>query len=511
MDAESIRPACARRSASTSRPWRSIPASRRRGRSVSWANSTLYANSTPHARARGARPPGGGEGGRARARAARRRTWRSASTNGWFAKTSTAPWSSTRRGRSVAPGNADLLTGTARWPSRPSDAGRRRSSTSGEAERLDPRSVITLRSRRRAPPAAALSRGAGSLRPGARHRAHQPRADREQGHDVPRRGRSRRCPGTCSRPRPRRSSPPRSWPTWRTTGISSGSSTSSSESSSCGSRRARSTTTGATGASASLQAVRPEGRRGERAHLRRGGKEGLRGAASRRARETRSATSVSASRSRTSVGKRKRSGRESVASPSIPVAKDALTGPYIQHQLVRIYIARRRAGQGARPAGAAPEDSLLPLARLAQDRPQLRPAAQQPEVPEARRRREVVPPYGAARRRATSDNQPPKRFQPGTVWGATRDRSSPIPLEYLKTGAATGVQILSVDRTFTPLRKQVLEPLPRLEGKLHARSGRAFDLRQIGSAHTAHRRARGSQISGGLQFPDRILRRVHRS
>ena len=41
------RPACARRSASTSRPWRWIPASRRRGRESRYANSLLYANSTP--------------------------------------------------------------------------------------------------------------------------------------------------------------------------------------------------------------------------------------------------------------------------------------------------------------------------------------------------------------------------------------------------------------------------------------------------------------------------------
>ncbi|MGH9368660.1 MAG: PIN domain-containing protein [Thermoanaerobaculia bacterium] len=32
-----------------------------------------------------------------------------------------------------------------------------------------------------------------------------------------------------------------------------------------------------------------------------------------------------------------------------------------------------------------PEDPLLPLARLAQDRPELRSAARQPAVPEARR------------------------------------------------------------------------------------------------------------------------------
>ena len=46
----------------------------------------------------------------------------------------------------------------------------------------------------------------------------------------------------------------------------------------------------------------------------------------------------------------------------------------------------RRAGQGARPARAAAQDSVLPLARLAQDRSDVRPAAQEPPVPEAGRR-----------------------------------------------------------------------------------------------------------------------------
>ena len=50
------------------------------------------------------------------------------------------------------------------------------------------------------------------------------------------------------------------------------------------------------------------------------------------------ATPSSASRWRTSVGRRRRSGRASAASRSLPVAKDALSGPYFQHQLVRIYM-----------------------------------------------------------------------------------------------------------------------------------------------------------------------------
>ena len=50
----------------------------------------------------------------------------------------------------------------------------------------------------------------------------------------------------------------------------------------------------------------------------------------------------------------------------------------------------RRAREGARPPRGAAEDPVLPLARLAEDRPQLRPAAQEPAFPEARRGRQVT-------------------------------------------------------------------------------------------------------------------------
>ena len=97
-----------------------------------------------HARARGACPSGGGESGRARARPAGAATWHSASTNGSSAMTPTAPWSSSGRGSSVAPGNADLLTGTARAEQA---LGRWDAAVEHfkEAERSDPRSAITLR------------------------------------------------------------------------------------------------------------------------------------------------------------------------------------------------------------------------------------------------------------------------------------------------------------------------------------------------------------------------------
>ena len=136
-----IPPACGRRSASTSRPWRWIPASRRRGRESRWANSILYANSTPTPalaerarqaaekadRAR-AEPPGGVPGPR------RLRTDGPATTT-------TAPWSSSTKG----------LARRARQ-CRPSH-GRRRSPKQAlgrwdaavehfkQAERLDPRSI----------------------------------------------------------------------------------------------------------------------------------------------------------------------------------------------------------------------------------------------------------------------------------------------------------------------------------------------------------------------------------
>ena len=46
-------------------------------------------------------------------RTARRGTWRSATTNGWLPWTSTAPWSSTRRGCASRPATPSLLSGTA--------------------------------------------------------------------------------------------------------------------------------------------------------------------------------------------------------------------------------------------------------------------------------------------------------------------------------------------------------------------------------------------------------------
>src|SRR5262249_5521134 len=51
---------------------------------------------------------------------------------------------------------------------------------------------------------------------------------------------------------------------------------------------------------------------------------------------------------------------------------------------------RGRARESPRPARAAPQDPVSPLAGLAQNRPQLRFAAQEPTLPEARRFSEVA-------------------------------------------------------------------------------------------------------------------------
>ena len=74
----------------------------------------------------------------------------------------------------------------------------------------------------------------------------------------------------------------------------------------------------------------------------------------------------------------------------LPVARDAYTGAYLEHQLVRIYMLVGEPEKALDQLEPSAEDPVLPLARLAQDRPQLRPASQEPEVPEARRWREVV-------------------------------------------------------------------------------------------------------------------------
>ena len=113
-----------------------------------------------------------------------------------------------------------------------------------------------------------------------------------------------------------------------------------------------------------------------------------------------------------------------------PVSKDAAaTVPTIQHQLARIYILVGEPEKALDQLEPLLEDPLLPLARLAQDRPQLRPAAQEPEVPEARRRRRV-PQSGAK-----PANPHPRRFQLGTG-GATPRSACPLEVAHRMTLAA---------------------------------------------------------------------------
>ena len=89
-------PACARRSVSSSRPWRWIPGSRRRGRRSRTPIPFCTPTALPRLRSR-SEP---GRRGRSPSRwrlTVRRGTWRSATSNGWSPWTTTAPWSSTRR------------------------------------------------------------------------------------------------------------------------------------------------------------------------------------------------------------------------------------------------------------------------------------------------------------------------------------------------------------------------------------------------------------------------------
>ena len=78
-----------------------------------------------------------------------------------------------------------------------------------------------------------------------------------------------------------------------------------------------------------------------------------------------------------------REGRRAVA--MLPMAKDAFTGAYLQHQLARIYILVGEPDAGARPARAAAQGAVFPVARLAADRPDVRSAAEASSVPAAAR------------------------------------------------------------------------------------------------------------------------------
>ena len=100
-------------------------------------------------------------------------------------------------------------------------------------------------------------------------------------------------------------------------------------------------------------------------------------------RTTRRATSSAGSPSPIWAARPRRSPKASEASPCCRSSKDTYTGPYLQHQLVRIYIETGEFGEGAGLARASAPDALQSVARLAPDRSDLRSAAEQPAVPEA--------------------------------------------------------------------------------------------------------------------------------
>ena len=207
--------------------------SRRRWARVSQRHVAALLQQHPDARAGRAHSAGRGEGHRARAATARRDTTRSATTIGSSPLTTPRALEQYEKGLRLAPGDADLLvsgvgraSGLGRWDAalEHAQAGRtprppvgpgsrraaRRSSGCGAIPRLGRRSTGASRSRRRTSTLiqckAMTFLGQGDLA-GARAVA-----------------RSRVA---------RKSSPRRSWPTWRTTTISSGSSTRSSSSCCC--------------------------------------------------------------------------------------------------------------------------------------------------------------------------------------------------------------------------------------------------------------------------------------
>ncbi len=134
-----IPPACARRSASTSRPW---PGSRLRA-GVGGGLEGQFApvrRQHPHARPRGACPAGGGEGRRACPEPPRGVPGPRCLRTVGFCGLQPRP-GALREGAAPCPRRCLVFSGERRWPSRASDAGMRPWSISEQAERLDPRSV----------------------------------------------------------------------------------------------------------------------------------------------------------------------------------------------------------------------------------------------------------------------------------------------------------------------------------------------------------------------------------
>ena len=84
--------------------------------------------------------------------------------------------------------------------------------------------------------------------------------------------------------------------------------------------------------------LRPPGQQGEGARVRRLGPAGLSSSSFRPRPRTRSATCSSGSRWPTWDRRRRRSGRASAAWRSCRSAATPIVGPYLQHQLARIYL-----------------------------------------------------------------------------------------------------------------------------------------------------------------------------
>ena len=258
----------------------------------------------------------------------------------WSATTQRALEQYAQRAAPRARQFADLLRGIGGAPSRPSgrwepavahfEAGGAPGSAIGPSP-CGRRSAV-------APSSATLSRGDAKLRAGARPRARQPASHRAQGDELSGRGRPRPLPGPCSEARPRESSQRRSSHTWRTTTISVGSWTRSSENSSFGSLRARSTTTAAPGPWPSPRRTPCAATRGSVHAYAEEARKGLRGAASCGAGRSRDA-GLSLGLSLAYLGRKQEAIQEGERAVALsPFTKDARSGAYYQHQLVRISI-----------------------------------------------------------------------------------------------------------------------------------------------------------------------------
>ena len=82
-----------------------------------------------------------------------------------------------------------------------------------------------------------------------------------------------------------------------------------------------------------------------------------------------------------------------------PIEREPFGGPYVQHQARADPHPAREPRAGAGPAGAVAEGPLLPHARLAAHRPQLRSAPRQPPLREARARAVEARPGPSSRSR----------------------------------------------------------------------------------------------------------------